>query len=84
MSLFDYKRRKSRAVEIGGEMAVGGENRVRVQTMANTDTNDLTGSVEQALRCAEAGAVVVQTGESLIQGNMSGISRAFSVRCGSS
>lgn len=60
MSLFDYKRRKSRAVEIGGEMAVGGENRVRVQTMANTDTNDLTGSVEQALRCAEAGAELVR------------------------
>lgn len=45
--LFNYKRRKSSVVHIGG-LELGGENPVRIQSMANTNTNDIEPSVEQA------------------------------------
>lgn len=60
MSVFDYKRRETKEVRIGKMLTIGGGSRIRVQTMANTDTNDVEASVEQALRCAEAGAELVR------------------------
>lgn len=41
-------------------MFIGSEYPIRLQTMANTSTNDIEGSVAQALRCAEAGAELVR------------------------
>lgn len=57
--LFNYKRRKSSVVHIGG-LELGGENPVRIQSMANTNTNDIEPSVEQALRIVEAGGELVR------------------------
>ncbi len=57
--LFNYKRRKSSVVHIG-DLELGGENPVRIQSMANTNTNDIEPSVEQALRIVEAGGELVR------------------------
>lgn len=57
--LFNYKRRRSSVVHIGG-LELGGENPVRIQSMANTNTNDIEPSVEQALRIVEAGGELVR------------------------
>ena len=53
------QRRKTIEVKVGG-IGIGGENPVRVQTMTNTDTNDISGSVEQIKRCVEAGAEIIR------------------------
>lgn len=59
MSVFDYRRRKSREVNIGG-VPLGGDNPVRVQSMTNTSTMDTDGSVAQCRRIADAGAHYVR------------------------
>ncbi|MBR3648314.1 MAG: (E)-4-hydroxy-3-methylbut-2-enyl-diphosphate synthase [Paludibacteraceae bacterium] len=43
-----------------GTLGIGSAFPIRVQTMANTDTNDIQASVEQAKRCFEAGAEIVR------------------------
>ena len=43
-----------------GTLGIGSAFPIRVQTMANTDTNDIEASVEQAKRCFEAGAEIVR------------------------
>jgi len=50
-----YQRRKTSITSVGG-LKIGSDYPIRVQTMANTSTNDIDASVAQALRCAEAGA----------------------------
>lgn len=59
MSVFDYRRRVSREVNIGG-VPLGGGNPVRVQSMTNTSTMDTEGSVAQSRRIADAGAHYVR------------------------
>lgn len=59
MSVFDYRRRVSREVNIGG-VPLGGDNPVRVQSMTNTSTMDTEGSVAQSRRIADAGAHYVR------------------------
>ena len=59
MSVFDYARRTSRAVNIGG-VPLGGDNPIRLQSMTNTSTLDTAGSVEQTVRIASAGADYVR------------------------
>lgn len=56
---YNYKRRESHEVRIG-KAVIGGTNRVLVQSMANTDTNDVEGSALQALRIAAAGGELVR------------------------
>lgn len=51
----DYNRRKTSTVQVGN-IFLGSDYPIRVQTMANTSTNDIDASVEQARRCIEAGA----------------------------
>ena len=58
-NLFNYQRRHSQVVRIGG-LLLGGDNPVRIQSMANTDTNDTEGSVAQALRIIDAGGELVR------------------------
>ncbi len=53
------ERRQTVEVRVGN-IGIGGKNPVRVQTMANTDTNDIVGSVEQAKRCFVAGAELIR------------------------
>lgn len=55
MDIFNYKRRPATVTHIG-EVEVGGDNPVRLQSMNNTSTTDVDASVEQALRIAAAGA----------------------------
>lgn len=52
-------RRKTVTVTIGG-IPMGSDFPVRIQSMANTQTNDITGSVEQCIRIADAGADYVR------------------------
>ncbi len=59
MGVFDYKRRRSDDVNVGG-VHLGGDNAVRIQSMANTSTMDTDGSVSQALRMASAGAEYIR------------------------
>jgi (E)-4-hydroxy-3-methylbut-2-enyl-diphosphate synthase len=52
-------RRKSVAVSVGGVM-VGGNNPVVVQSMTNTDTADVTSTVNQVMALARAGSELVR------------------------
>lgn len=54
-----YRRRKTSQVQVGN-IFLGSDFPVRVQTMANTSTNDIDGSVNQARRCIEAGAELLR------------------------
>jgi (E)-4-hydroxy-3-methylbut-2-enyl-diphosphate synthase len=52
-------RRKSRQIMVGN-VPVGGDAPISVQTMTNTDTTDVAATVAQVLRAAEAGADIVR------------------------
>ncbi|MDZ4802584.1 MAG: flavodoxin-dependent (E)-4-hydroxy-3-methylbut-2-enyl-diphosphate synthase [Bryobacteraceae bacterium] len=52
-------RRKSVAVNVGG-VIVGGNNPVVVQSMTNTDTADVTSTVNQVMALAQAGSELVR------------------------
>lgn len=54
-----YNRRKTSNVQVGN-IFIGSDFPIRVQTMANTSTNDIDGSVDQARRCIEAGAELLR------------------------
>ncbi len=56
---FNYSRRNSDEITVGN-LKLGGKNPVRVQSMANTDTNDIDNSVAQCLRIVEAGGEIVR------------------------
>ncbi|MBF9061012.1 flavodoxin-dependent (E)-4-hydroxy-3-methylbut-2-enyl-diphosphate synthase [Rhodobacterales bacterium HKCCSP123] len=55
----NIERRKSRQIHVG-PVPVGGDAPITVQTMTNTLTTDVTATVEQIQRCAEAGADIVR------------------------
>ena len=55
----ENKRRKTINVQVGN-IFIGSDYPIRVQTMANTSTNDIDASVEQARRCIEAGAELLR------------------------
>ena len=55
----ENKRRKTTNVQVGN-IFIGSDYPIRVQTMANTDTNDIDGSVNQARRCIEAGTELLR------------------------
>lgn len=59
MSLYNYKRRRS-SVARAGNVNIGGENPVVVQSMANTSTMDTAASIAQALRISDAGGELVR------------------------
>jgi (E)-4-hydroxy-3-methylbut-2-enyl-diphosphate synthase len=58
-SLTQYKRLLTREVRIG-DLLLGNFNPIRVQTMTTTDTMDTVATVEQSIRCIEAGAELVR------------------------
>lgn len=58
-SLTEYKRLATREVRIG-DLLLGNFNPIRVQTMTTTDTMDTFATVEQTIRCIEAGAELVR------------------------
>lgn len=54
-----YSRRKTTQTKVGN-IYIGSDYPIRIQTMANTSTNDIEGSVAQAQRCIAAGAELVR------------------------
>lgn len=58
-SLTSYKRLITREVRIG-DLLLGNGHPIRVQTMTTTDTMDTLATVEQTIRCIEAGAELVR------------------------
>ncbi|MCF3111166.1 (E)-4-hydroxy-3-methylbut-2-enyl-diphosphate synthase [Niabella sp. CC-SYL272] len=58
-SLTSYKRLLTKEVKIG-DLLLGNNHPIRVQTMTTTDTMDTISTVEQSIRCIEAGAELVR------------------------
>ena len=58
-SLTRYQRLKTRVVHIG-DVPIGGEYPIRVQSMTTTDTMDTKATVEQSIRMIEAGSEYVR------------------------
>jgi len=58
-SLTEYSRFVTREVYIG-DVPMGGNNPIRIQSMTTTDTMDTIGTVEQSIRMIEAGCEYVR------------------------
>lgn len=58
-SLTNYKRLKTLEVKVG-DLLLGNFNPIRIQTMTTTDTMNTLATVEQSIRCIEAGAELVR------------------------
>ena len=58
-SLTSYSRWETREVKIG-DVALGANNPIRVQSMTTTDTMDTNGTVEQSIRMINAGCEYVR------------------------
>jgi len=58
-SLTEYSRYKTREVSIG-EIPLGGNNPIRIQSMTITDTMDTKATVEQTIRMVDAGCEYVR------------------------
>jgi len=59
ISLTKYSRYKTREVNIG-DIPLGGNNPIRIQSMTITDTMDTKGTVEQTIRMVDAGCEYVR------------------------
>ncbi|HJU45672.1 MAG TPA: (E)-4-hydroxy-3-methylbut-2-enyl-diphosphate synthase, partial [Chitinophagaceae bacterium] len=59
MNIEKYTRLKTREVKIG-DLLLGNGHPIRLQTMTTTDTMDTIATVEQSIRCIEAGAELVR------------------------
>jgi (E)-4-hydroxy-3-methylbut-2-enyl-diphosphate synthase len=58
-SLTEYKRLKTLEVKVGN-LLIGNFHPIRIQTMTTTDTMNTLATVEQSIRCIEAGAELVR------------------------
>ncbi len=58
-SLTEYSRFVTREVQIG-DVPMGGNNPIRIQSMTTTDTMDTMGTVEQSIRMVNAGCEYVR------------------------
>jgi (E)-4-hydroxy-3-methylbut-2-enyl-diphosphate synthase len=56
---FAPRRRATRVVRVG-DVALGGDNPIRIQSMTTTDTQDIAGTVAQTERLAAAGCEIVR------------------------
>ena len=59
LNLGDYKRRKSIPVRVGN-LIIGGNNPIIVQSMTNTDTADIKKTSKQIIDLAKAGSEIVR------------------------
>ncbi|MBW2389322.1 MAG: flavodoxin-dependent (E)-4-hydroxy-3-methylbut-2-enyl-diphosphate synthase, partial [Deltaproteobacteria bacterium] len=57
--LFIGRRRLTRVVMVG-QVGIGGSNPLRIQSMTNTDTRDVRGTVDQIASLAEVGCEIVR------------------------
>ena len=58
-SLTEYSRFKTREVMVG-DVGIGGNNPIRVQSMTTTNTMDVEATVKQSLRLVNAGCEIVR------------------------
>ncbi len=58
-SLTSISRWKTRVVKVG-DVHIGGENPIRIQSMTTTDTMNTIGTVEQSIRMINAGCEIVR------------------------
>ncbi|WP_439483472.1 (E)-4-hydroxy-3-methylbut-2-enyl-diphosphate synthase [Cyclobacterium plantarum] len=58
-SLTNYSRRKTIPVRVG-DLFIGGDNPIVVQSMTTVDTMDTKGSIEQSIRMIESGCQLVR------------------------
>lgn len=58
-SLTNYQRFKTREVKVGN-IGIGGDNPIRIQSMTTTDTMDTQATVEQSIRMIDAGCEIVR------------------------
>src|SRR5438105_13234266 len=56
---FSYQRRVSREVKVG-DVGIGGDNPIRVQSMITCDTMDTEMSIQQTMELAAAGCEIVR------------------------
>ncbi|RMG20760.1 MAG: 4-hydroxy-3-methylbut-2-en-1-yl diphosphate synthase [Bacteroidetes bacterium] len=59
LSHFGYRRIPTREVRVG-EVGIGGQNPIRIQSMTTTPTMDTLATVEQSIRMVEAGCEIVR------------------------
>jgi (E)-4-hydroxy-3-methylbut-2-enyl-diphosphate synthase len=57
--LYHYSRRESRVITVGN-VAIGGANPIRIQSMLTSDTRDTDACVREALELAAAGCEIVR------------------------
>ena len=55
----DIERRQSRQIMVGN-VPVGGDAPITVQTMTNTPTEDVGATIDQIRRCEDAGADIIR------------------------
>ena len=58
-SIFRTKRWKTREVMVGN-VGVGGDNPVRIQSMTTSNTRDIEATIDQIIRLADAGCEIVR------------------------
>jgi len=58
-NLYRTERRKTRTV-VAGPVNIGSDHPITLQTMTTTDTRDVDGTVEQVMKCHDAGADLVR------------------------
>lgn len=58
-NILKYSRRQTTEVHVGN-VVIGGNNPIRIQSMANTDTNDIEASAQQCKRIADVGGEIVR------------------------
>ncbi|MBI4931384.1 MAG: (E)-4-hydroxy-3-methylbut-2-enyl-diphosphate synthase [Bacteroidetes bacterium] len=58
-SLFEYSRFKTREVKVG-DLGIGRNNPIRIQSMTTTDTMNTIATVEQSIRMIQAGCELVR------------------------
>lgn len=58
-SLYRYTRRCTREVQVGN-LGLGGQNPIRIQSMLTSDTLDTAGCVRESLALAEAGCEIIR------------------------
>ncbi|MGA7274012.1 MAG: flavodoxin-dependent (E)-4-hydroxy-3-methylbut-2-enyl-diphosphate synthase, partial [Candidatus Udaeobacter sp.] len=56
---FYYERRATREVKVGN-VGIGGDNPIRVQSMITCDTMDTEASIQQTIELADAGCEIVR------------------------
>ncbi len=81
MESHPYKRRRTRVVYVG-DVPVGGDHPIAVQSMTTTDTADTESTVDQIVRLVEAGCDIVRvtTQTVSIAANVANIKKALAKR----